>query len=147
MAVDVKVNVSAFNGILARLVRPYLLRQAEQIATRARQLAPQASGDLVASIHVEPTTIGAAVVVTAPHAGYVEMGTGLFHTPDARSAYFPALRPRGLILWAQRKGLDPFLVARGIARRGGTQPKPYLEPAVQQILGKFRFRWIRRDVG
>lgn len=143
----VTVNVSALNDFLNRTVQPYLVRKAEEIASEARSLAPSGgTGDLKNSIHVERTPNGGATVkVDSEHAGFVHQGTGPGHIPNAHPSYFPRVRKRGLILWADSKGANPYKVASGISK-SGTRANPFLDEAVQKVLGRFQFRWINKDL-
>jgi len=58
---------------------PRVIRAAEYVAELARTKAPVRTGQLRASIHVEPgpAPLAARVVADAPHAVYVEVGTRL----------------------------------------------------------------------
>lgn len=67
-----------------------------------------------------------------PVARFGEYGTGeLSEDPESsHRAYFPnvlALTP-----WAEEKGISPFLVARAIFRKGGTEPRHFLRDAVEE---------------
>lgn len=143
----IHVNVGALNDFLSRTVQPYLTQKAQEIANTARETAPVgATGDLRSSIHVERKPRGGvSIVADAPHAGFVHQGTGPGHIPDARPSYFPRVRKRGLILWADNKGVNPYKVAAGIARNG-TPANPFLEEAIQNTLRGFQFRWIKTDL-
>lgn len=141
------VNISALNQYVNRVVQPYLMLKAKEIAEEAKRAAPVgATGDLKDSIIVERNAKGGATVkATAPYAGYVHQGTGPGHTPNPRPPYFPKLRRSGLILWSESKRLNPYQVAHGIAEKG-TPANPFLEVSISKILGKYQFRWIRRDL-
>jgi len=142
---NVKVNLSAFNSYVSRVVQPFLVQKAEEIARIARQEAPKSSGDLANSITVERGPKGSAVVrVHSPHAGYVHQGTGPHHTPSPRAPYYPRVSA-GLLRWAMTKGLNPYAVAKGIST-AGTPANPFLETAIEQVLGKYKFKWIRKDL-
>lgn len=58
-------------------VRPAIQQGADEIVARAKYLAPEAEGDLVASIHTEPgpVDLAVAVVVDDEAALYQEYGT------------------------------------------------------------------------
>lgn len=143
----VHINIAAYHRLITRVVQPYLMKKGHEIAKAAGQNAPVgATGDLAQSIVVQAGEKGGATVkVNAPHAGFVHQGTGPQHVPDPRSPYFPRLRSRGLILWSMTKGLDPFKVAQGISQ-SGTPPTPFLANAIETVLGRFRFRWIKKDL-
>ena len=143
---EVKINVYAKNRFLNRTVRPYLRKKAEEIVDEARRRAPVgATGELENSFMIfDGPNGGVQIRNTAAHAGYVHQGTGPQANPP-RAAYYPKLRRRGLILWSESKGLDAGSVARGIAVKG-TAPNPFLEEALQTVLARYNFRWIRRDL-
>ncbi len=64
-----------------------------------------------------------------------EYGTGLL-SEDPESAhrrYFPP--PAALQRWATKHGMDPFLVARAIYRKGGTEPRRFLRDAAKSTDG------------
>lgn len=142
---NVRVNLSAFNNYVSRVVQPYLIQKAEEIARVARQEAPKSSGDLANSIVVERGPRGSAIIhVNSSHAGFVHQGTGLQHRPDSRAPYFPRVSAR-LLKWAMTKGLNPYTVAHGISNHG-TPANPFLERAIEQVLGNYKFRWIKKDL-
>lgn len=143
---DVKINIDAFNRFLNRTVQPYLRKKAEEIAEEARKRAPVgATSDLANSISVTNGPRGSVRVhVGADYSGFVHEGTG----PQARSPrpqYYPKLRRRGLILWSESKSVNPYQIAHGISQKG-TKPNPFLEESIEKVLGRFNFKWIRREI-
>ena len=144
---QVQINVAAFNKFLNRTVQPYLQKKAEEVADEARKRAPSgATNDLKSSISVEKGARGSVrVKVEADHAGFVHQGTGPQHQPNPHPPYFPKLRRRGLILWSESKTANPYQVAQGIAANG-TPANPFLEESLEKVLGRFNFKWIRRDI-
>ena len=68
-----------------------------------------------------------------PVVRWKEYGTGeLSEDPDsAHQAYFPP--PDRLRSWADKRGLDPYLVARGIFQRGGTPPSRIIRDANERM--------------
>lgn len=146
MADNVKIDLGALNRFLNRTVQPYLRKKAEEIAEEARRSAPVGgTNDLRNSISVKPGPKGSVrVEVSAPHAGFVTQGTGPQGNPP-KAAYYPRLRRRGLILWSDSKNLNPHAVAHGISLNG-TPPNPFFEESIVAVLGRFNFRWIRRDL-
>lgn len=144
---NVKVNISALNKFMSRTVQPYLLKKANEVAVEARRRAPSgATGELQDSITVKKGPRGSVTIeATAPHAGFVHQGTGPQHQPNARPPYFPKLRRRGLILWSESKSVNPYQVAHGIAANG-TPANPFMEESLAKVLGRFNFKWIRRDL-
>lgn len=144
---QVIINVGVLNAFLSRTVQPYLAGKAEEIANEARATAPEgATGELKGSIHVERGINGSvSVKVDAPHAGFVHQGTGPGHIPNAHPSYYPKVRKRGLVFWADSKGANPYKVAAGISKNG-TKANPFLEAAIQTVLGRQRFRWIKTEL-
>lgn len=142
----VQVNLSALTRFLNGPVQKFLREKAEEIADQARKTAPVgATSDLRNSISVSPGARGKVQIrVNADHAGFVTYGTGPQATPP-QPAYFPKVRRRGLILWSDSKGLNPYAVARGISRNG-TPPNSYFEDSIERILGRLRFKWINRNL-
>lgn len=146
MADTVQINLGALNRFMNKTVQPYLRNKADEIAAEARRTAPVGgTSDLRNSIRVEDGPKGSVrVVVTAPYAGYVTQGTGPQANPP-RSPYLPKLRRRGLIIWSEAKNANPYAVAHGIGTKG-TPANPYFEESIARTLGRFNFRWIRRDL-
>jgi len=143
---EIKVNITALNRFLNGVVQPYLKNKAEEIVKEAQQNVHSASGELKSSMRVEPGDKGSVrIVVDAPYAGFVHEGTGPQHQPSPNPPYFPRLRRSGLILWAEEKGLNPYKVAQGIAKNG-TPANPFLSDALAQVLGKYKFKWIKKDL-
>lgn len=115
------------DGALIRVTRGH----AGRIATRARQLAPVASGALRNSIKVRQQrtrlgrfTRGFTVVADVPYSLYVERGRGPGRMPPV-----DAIRR-----WTILKGIDPRLaypIARKIGRVG-TRPTHFMSNAVRQ---------------
>jgi len=68
-----------------------------------------------------------------PVVRWLEYGTGeLSDDPEsAHQAYFPP--PDRLRDWSEKRGLDPYLVARGIFNRGGTPPKRLVRDANERM--------------
>lgn len=71
----------------------------------------------------------ARVGTNAPHAPFMEYGTGLLSDGPGGGGgrHFPP--PAALAPWAASKGLNPYQVALGIYRRGGLKPRRYLRNA------------------
>lgn len=143
---EAKINITAFNRFLNRVVQPYLRTKAEEVADEVRRRAPQgATNQLGNSVSVVPGANGSVrILVGAPYAGFVHEGTG----PQARTPrapYYPKLRRRGLILWSEAKNVNPYQIAHGISQRG-TKPNPFLEESLEKVLGRYNFKWIRREI-
>lgn len=143
---EVRINIGAFNRYVNRFVQPYLMSKAREIAAEAKNNAPVSSGGLSQSISVRKSSNNGAIVeVGAPYAGYVHEGTGPGHRPNARRPYYPKLRRSGLIAWSENKRLNAYQVAHGISLHG-TPANPFLEESIVKILGRYNFRWIRKDI-
>lgn len=111
----------------------------------ARKNAPVDTARLRASIVPSVTARGNEVrgvvgsnVVYAP---FQELGTGTF---VGKQAHFPP--PSALERWAGRKGMNAFVVARSIWRRGGLRAKKFLENAFKSNEARIR-RMIEAAVG
>lgn len=101
-------------------------RSVVKVEADAKTLAPVDTGNLRRSItHDVAAQAGGAVGkvgTNVPYGRYVEEGT---------SAHWPPVS--ALAGWAARHGIEPFLVARAISRRG-TKARPYLRPALAKNL-------------
>jgi len=92
------------------------------------------TGHLKRSILVEQEDALGGIMVevgpTAPFGHFVEYGTGIFgpyKTPLTKMPPVAALEE-----WARHHGIDPFVLARAILRKGGLKPRPYLYPAAEE---------------
>lgn len=132
MAVTVKVhgaerleqiaqNINKFPEKLIPLLRKTSNKVAIVIQGEARKLSPIDTGRLRSSIAVSLgiNFLGAIVGTDVEYAEYVHEGTGPHIVPveDLRG-------------WARRKGIDPYQVQAGIAKRG-TQAQPFMEDAIK----------------
>lgn len=112
--------------LLAKPVRNFFERGTVTIQSGARERAPVDRGRLRNSImrDIDPGLIPrrAAVGTDVFYAPYVHEGT--------RPHWPPVSALRG---WARRHGMNPYLVARAIARRG-TKPRPFLREAFEAAL-------------
>lgn len=106
-----------------REMRRGVARALGEVRREARARAPVFQGVLRRriSVRTDPGTIGGRVRPTAPHAHLVEHGRGPGRIP-------PRSDPR-LVAYADRLGVDPYVLARAIGRHG-TRPHPWWEPAV-----------------
>lgn len=123
--------------IMVQMLRPsggvirVTRRHAQRIATRARDLAPVASGQLRGSIKVSQQrsgggrfTSGFTVVADVPYSLWVEQGRGPGRMPPVE-----AIRR-----WTILKGINPaaaYPIARKIGERG-TRPTHFMSNAVRQ---------------
>lgn len=108
----------------------------------AVRLAPKAEGSLFRNI--QPGRVAMlvhTVTSSAPHAGYVEDGTGWMgkNGPPRLVAQLPASGIAAIAAWIKRKGIVsahltpqqlPYAIARRIAQRG-TKAQPYMAPALE----------------
>ena len=103
----------------------------KQIQQKARRLVPVDTGDLRESIeNIVRTTdkdITGIVGASQPYAAHVEFGTRPHWIPLKDEEKSAAFRK-----WCKKRGLNPYLVARAIAKKG-TKPHPYLIPAFEQL--------------
>ena len=129
MAGAIIVRIDGLDELRAKLtgkraepaVTRFLDRGAIFIQGRARVHAPVDTGALRNSIAVETTGKHERSIGTNKEYGiYVEKGTRP-HWPPV-----DAVAP-----WAKRHGLEPFLVARAISRKG-TKAQPYMQPAATE---------------
>lgn len=123
---DLEGNGELFDGI----------RKATLMVMRdARILAPVHTGRLRASITPEVRRQGlmyeGVVGTNVVYAPYMELGTGTF---VGRPAYFPPVS--ALQSWASRHGINAFVVARAIYRRGGLKGRKFLQGALDQNRSK-----------
>lgn len=108
------------------------MRQATALVTRdAKRFAPVDTGALRSSITPEVRdnnrTLQGVVGSNKAYAPYMELGTG---TPAGRPPHRPPVT--ALREWSRRHGISAYLVARAIARRGGLEPRRFLQRAVEQ---------------
>ena len=68
-----------------------------------------------------------------PRARWLEYGTGAL-SEDPASSHQPYMPPiSGVRDWADAKGLDPYTVALGIFRRGGTPPTHFMSDSIDNV--------------
>lgn len=93
----------------------------------AKQHVPPSvdTGQLQSSIHSRFGHLRGEVKPTVKHAIFVHEGR--------RPGRMPPFQPgTALNSWATRKGMNPFLVARSIGRKG-TKKNPYMDEAYQDV--------------
>jgi len=102
-----------------------MLRTTEMVKYRARELVPVDTGALRRSIRnivqASDKEIIGRIGPTEPYGASVEFGT---------KPHFPPVR--ALERWAKKRGLNPYVVARSIAKKG-TIAHPYLIPAFKEL--------------
>lgn len=134
-----QAGVVAAPATLASETRLAMVAGSLLIEGTARTLAPKDTGRLAGSI--THTISGGGANLTSKigpsvaYGLYVEKGRGPGRMP-------PVAAVAG---WARRKGIDPYVLARAIARRG-TKPKPYMLPSFNQNRGAVVARFQRIGV-
>lgn len=100
------------------------------------------TGELLQSVGYELTPTGAFLMVTAPHAPFIEYGT---------RPHRPPLGP--LVLWAKRRlGLDDqeaYRVARAVQKKielDGTAPRFFMRKAMRRIRNTLLMQEIQREL-
>lgn len=98
----------------------------------AKRNAPVDTGRLRSSITSQVTVVSkrdvqGVVGSNVRYAPYMELGTGTF---VGRRRYFPP--PSQLQRWAGRHGVSAYAVALAIYRRGGLEPRRYLQRAFER---------------
>lgn len=137
MQIDVRIEglerlqagVAGAPATLATEVRTALTAGSLLIEGAARGLAPKDTGRLGGSITHTITGGGANLTSKiGPSVAY-----GLYVEKGRRPGKMP---PIGAIQgWASRKGINPYVLARSIARKG-TRPRPYMIPAFEGNQGR-----------
>ncbi len=144
MQIDVKIEgleklqagVSAAPATLASDVRTAMTAGSLLIEGAARGLAPKDTGRLAGSITHTITGGGANLTSkigpSVQYGLYVEKGRGPGKPP-----------PVGAVAgWAARKGINPYVLARAIGRRG-TKPRPYMLPAFTGNVGRVTALFVK----
>ena len=91
----------------------------------ARGLAPKDTGRLAGSITHNISGLTSRIGPSVAYGLYVEKGRGAGKPP-----------PVGAVAgWAARKGINPYVLARAIGRRG-TRPRPYMLTAFNSNVGR-----------
>jgi hypothetical protein len=100
-------------------LRTYLSRSSKKVLSEAQNRAPVFTGRLRSSLQVKMKTDKMTVISTSPYALYVETGT---------RPHFPPIS--AIRSWAQSKGINPYALARSIARKG-TKPTWFLRDSFE----------------
>lgn len=133
MQIDVRIEgleklqagVAAGPATLASEVRTALTAGSLLVEGTARSLAPKDTGRLGGSITHQISGMTSRIGPSVAYGLFVEKGRRPGKPPPVA-----AIAP-----WARRHGVNPFLVARAIGRRG-TKPRPFLVPALTQNTGR-----------
>lgn len=137
MRIDVRIEglerlqagAAAAPATLASEVRTSMTAGSLLIEGTARSLAGKDTGRNAGSITHRISGSGANLTSRiGPSTAY-----GYFAEKGRRPGKMPPVS--AVEGWARRKGIDPFVLARSIARKG-TKGKPYMVPSFQQNQGK-----------
>ena len=126
------------NGKAARIKEElFTLMQDTGLAIKAaaRAAAPRGvTGNLRGRIGMRASQAKMGVVVksAAPHTWLVEHG----RSPGRMPPLTVRREGWGITPWAEAKGVDPFLIARAIGRKG-TRAQPFITPAAERYLPGF----------
>jgi hypothetical protein len=124
-----QAGVIAGPSTLAAEVRTAMTAGSLLIEGTARSLAPKDTGRLAGSITHAITGGGANLTSKiGPSVAY-----GLYAEKGRRPGKMPPIA--AIAPWARRHGIDPFVLARSIARKG-TKGKPYMLPAFNQNVSR-----------
>lgn len=133
MQIDVRIEgleklqagAAAAPATLLAETRTALVAGSLLVEGAARGLAPKDTGRLAGSITHNISGLTSRI---GPSVGY-----GLFVERGRRPGTPP---PVGAVAgWAARKGIDPYVLARAIGRKG-VRPRPFLVPALTQSQGR-----------
>lgn len=126
--IKIKVNKSASREVMEKVDR-YLDDIADAIFARSQELVPVDESTLKKSGYVEHEYLRKTIGYAAPHAHWIEFGTG---------PHRPPVEP--LQAWARRHGIKDWkdagwAIANKIAAEG-TEPQPFLRSAVDEVILK-----------
>jgi len=120
-----QAGLAAGPSTLAAEVRTAMTAGSLLIEGSARRLAPRHTGRLAGSITHAISGGGANLTSkigpSVAYGIYVEMGRGAGKPPPVSA----------VASWARAHGIDPYVLARAIGRRG-TKKRPYMRPAFDQ---------------
>lgn len=128
-AKELQAGLRAAPATLASETRVAMEASLLLVEGTARTLAPKDTGRLGGSITHSIAGGGANLTGrVAPSVAY-----GLFVEKGRRPGRMPPVDT--VASWARRHGINPFVLARAIGRRG-TKARPFMEPAYGQNVGK-----------
>jgi hypothetical protein len=128
-AKELQAGLRAAPATLASETRTAMEASLLLVEGTARTLAPKDTGRLGGSITHSIAGGGASLTGrVGPSVAY-----GLFVEKGRRPGRMPPVD--AVASWARRHGINPFVLARAIGRRG-TKARPFLEPAYRQNAGK-----------
>lgn len=142
MQIDVQIRgieqIKIRNDAIYQDLQTALLEELQAIAretrTAALAAAPTFTGALRQGIRMRSSRkfgiLSATVKATAPHSWLVQHGRrpGKMPSIDPRRAKSPKSAQR-LANWAKAHGIEPFVLARSIARKG-TRARPFMTAAI-----------------
>lgn len=124
-----QAGVAAAPATLAREVRGAIVAGSNLVEGTQRALAPRFTSETVQSISTRITGGGASLSADigprSKHAWYAEHGR-----KPGRPPPIAAIEP-----WARAKGIDPFVLARSIGRKG-TKGKEFVRPSLAPNVGR-----------
>lgn len=133
-----QAGVAAGPATLAREVRTAMVAGSALLKATQQELAPRFSSETVNSIATTITGGGANLTAsTGPrnaHGYYADQGRRPGKPPP-----ISAIEP-----WARAKGIDPFVLARSIGRKG-TKGKRFVAPSLER--NEARIRALFANVG
>lgn len=107
-------------------------RSLVRVLGEEKQQAPVSTGNLRDNWSINLGRFTGSLVSNAPYASAVENGSRPHMPPATNNAF---------VMWCNKKGLNPWAVARNIAKNG-TKPNPFLQRAVDlqkdNINGEFK---------
>jgi hypothetical protein len=115
----------------SRIIKPplraYLAAAILKVEAETKPFVPRDTGYLARSLQSQVTDTEAKLSTNAPHALYVH---GRMNETKSRSKpHWPPIS--AIAPWAQRHGVNPYVVARAISRRG-TPLVPFMRLGLKQ---------------
>jgi len=124
--------------LLGRPLKRFFTLSAIAVQKYSRNRAPRDRGQLASGINTEVDngTIPewATIGPSAEYGASVEFGIGDFNEGPGGLGQAPLPTADQLEGWARRHGLNAYLVARAIERRGGIRPNPYMRDGFSESL-------------
>lgn len=115
------------SNLIVKPLRTFMEAALFTVEAAAKPLIPRDTGYLGRSLQTRITGMEGTLGTNAPHALYVHGGP-----PFTKARSKPHWPPIAAVTpWARRHGMNPYLVARSIARKG-TKLVPFLKLAVDQ---------------
>jgi phage gpG-like protein len=137
-----KIMRKLSNEVMRQPMRRFFTKAAIAVQSGAKERAPVDTGRLRSSLTFQVDAaalpLWAKVGSNVSYAPFMEHGTGvLSENPQATKRWhFPAASH--LEVWARRKRLDAFQVAKAIRERGGLKPRRFLRGSFEANQGKIK---------